>query len=88
MDSEFLKNRKKIIDKIIKLNPNTKPEDYGWRLDGRLEWFCEDGVGHTVYAPDGYFIHGCNGKCKAVKRIDSKKENKLDTEHPGSRFMI
>ena len=38
-----------------------KPEEeFYLRADGRVEWICKHGVGHTVY---GYSIHGCDGCC-------------------------
>jgi hypothetical protein len=35
------------------------------RLDGRIEWICEHGVGHTVWYPEySDDIHGCcSGNC-------------------------
>jgi hypothetical protein len=41
------------------------------RFDGRIEWVCEHGVGHTIWWP-GYpedkkwSIHGCDGCCKEL----------------------
>ena len=35
-----------------------------YRMDGRVEWKCEHGVGHTVYYPEGSDdTHGCDGCC-------------------------
>jgi len=62
-------NKQEIENKFLEKNPDVKKEDIGWRLDGRLEWHCEHGIGHTVYAPDGYFTHGCDGCCKKVKLV-------------------
>lgn len=37
------------------------------RMDGRIEWVCEHGVGHTVHATDkASYIHGCDGCCRNV----------------------
>lgn len=36
------------------------------RADGRIEWVCPHGVGHTIHAPsDGKwaYVHGCDGCC-------------------------
>ncbi len=38
------------------------------RADGRLEWVCEHGIGHTVWYPKGFGskagpVHGCDGCC-------------------------
>lgn len=41
-----------------------------WRMDGRLEWVCKHGVGHTIYVPpehendEAWWAHGCDGCCK------------------------
>lgn len=45
-----------------------KPEsEFLVRMDGRIEWVCEHGVGHTVYADpelgDWGWVHGCDGCC-------------------------
>jgi hypothetical protein len=42
------------------------------RSDGRREWICEHGIGHTVGVPEGkkndeeWWVHGCDGCCKGV----------------------
>jgi len=43
------------------------------RRDGRMEWICEHGVGHTYSAPErlikyGY-IHSCDGCCHKSPRF-------------------
>lgn len=41
-----------------------------FRSDGRLEWICPHGIGHTVQVPAKYkddkswWVHGCDGCCK------------------------
>lgn len=48
-----------------------KKEDLNYRADGRIEWLCEHGVGHTVFAPvDMDFVHGCDGCCKDLEEFD------------------
>lgn len=41
------------------------------RGDGRIEWVCEHGVGHTIWAPkeqgDAGYVHGCDGCCADLK---------------------
>jgi len=46
-----------------------KPEnEFIRRADGRIEWLCEHGCGHTVWYPKGSDdIHGCDGCCKKLK---------------------
>jgi hypothetical protein len=61
----------KLLDSII---PN---RDWGQRLDGRIEWYCKHGIGHTIWWPgdDNNSIHGCDGCCSEfIKKIN--KENK------------
>ena len=37
-------------------------EEFLRRTDGRIEWICEHGVGHTVWYPKGSDnVHGCEG---------------------------
>lgn len=50
---------------------NLIPKDLVTRMDGRIEWICEHGVGHTIYSPTGNYIHGCDGCCT---EIFNKKE--------------
>lgn len=55
---------------------NRPVEEFLDRLDGRIEWTCEHGVGHTVFAPKSMgkagFIHGCDGCCKHIREVDAK----------------
>ena len=51
------------------------------REDGRLEWKCEHGIGHTVYEPDPKmrvgkwaYTHGCDGCCRSDEYKKIKKE--------------
>lgn len=62
--------------KIMKLEEASEKyslpiEELQYRLDGRIEWICEDGVGHTIYAPpwlgDHGYTHGCDGCCSKIK---------------------
>jgi hypothetical protein len=60
----------RIIKRLMEMNPGTKEEDYLVRADGRVEWRCSHGIGHTVYAsPFSDFIHGCDRCCKNIKVI-------------------
>jgi hypothetical protein len=37
------------------------------RADGRIEWICEHGVGHTIWYPEGSNdVHGCDGCCNKL----------------------
>lgn len=60
----------KLIKRILKKYPNSQ---FGRRSDGRLEWFCEHGIGHTISVPEEYkdesawWIHGCDGCCNKLK---------------------
>jgi hypothetical protein len=55
---------------------NKEKFDYNilqYRADGRLEWVCDHGIGHTIDVPEEYahintwWIHGCDGCCKGVR---------------------
>ena len=50
--------RGQVIKKVMELNPHIDQDDLLWRADGRIEWSCGR-CGHTVFSPDGYFVHGC-----------------------------
>ncbi len=55
---------------------------FNWRSDGRLEWLCEHGVGHTVHVPPDkasesvYWEHGCDGCCQ--KKNNSNRPSKSE----------
>lgn len=43
------------------------------RGDGRVEWICEHGVGHTIYNPNYWEdVHGCDGCCSKLKKTKKK----------------
>lgn len=48
----------------------SRPEsEFGYRADGRIEWCCKHGVGHTVWFPkESNVLHGCDGCCKELVR--------------------
>ena len=46
---------------------NLPEEEFRMRLDGRCEWVCEHGVGHTVF---GHGTHGCDGCCSKLEETD------------------
>lgn len=75
-----MKNGKKeldIINEFLDANPEFIETDIEFRADGRLEWFCEHGIGHTVYSKDNFFSHGCDGCCRKVIPLN----NILEHEH-------
>lgn len=62
---EIIFNEK--VDKIIRDSPSDR---INLRMDGRVEWICDHGVGHTIWNPrDGKyaFVHGCDGCCSQLK---------------------
>jgi len=75
-----MKDWGEVWDTIIRINPTLKEGELGLRIDGRVEWQCEHGVGHTVWVEPKYrkqkawWSHGCDNCCikskefKAVKR--------------------
>ena len=54
---------------------------FNYRVDGRIEWICEHGIGHTIICPytkeTWGFTHTCDGCCsrKKTKLIREVKEN-------------
>lgn len=57
---------------FIKRNPQCILKELLWRGDQRLEWHCKHGIGHTVFSPEGYFVHGCDGCCKGLVTFNIK----------------
>ena len=55
------------IKKFLKDNPDIKEDQLNLRADGRVEWICEHGVGHTIYSRNNHYEHGCDGCCKNIK---------------------
>ena len=46
---------------------NLDIKDLNERLDGRIEWVCEHGIGHTIWHPkNSSGVHGCDGCCKKI----------------------
>lgn len=64
----------KVIKRLLKLNPQIKPEDLKWRFDGRLEWICSHKYGHTIYDPCDIFSHGCDGCCCEINPVKLNDE--------------
>jgi hypothetical protein len=42
---------------------NLSEDEFKRRLDGRIEWVCIHGVGHTIWSPNNNYGHGCDGCC-------------------------
>lgn len=54
------------IEHLAKLY-NKPTEEFSRRADGRIEWVCEHGVGHTIWYPKhSDSVHGCDGCCKKL----------------------
>ncbi len=49
---------------MLKLDPEMDTKNLIYRADGRIEYSCEHGVGHTIYSPTGDYVHGCDGCCR------------------------
>ena len=54
---------------FLRRNPQCKREELNWRADGRLEWVCKRGIGHTVFSMEDYWTHGCDGCCKDLVKF-------------------
>ena len=61
-------SRQDIIDKFIKLNPQTKQDKFIYRLDRDcIEWVCpKHGVGHPIWDANNNYVHGCCGCCSSL----------------------
>ncbi len=58
-----------------------KPTQYCFRVDGRIEFLCEPGCGHTIHIPEWiqkskseqqkntWWSHGCDGCCDGVGEL-------------------
>ncbi|MBT3395444.1 hypothetical protein HOA59_00980 [archaeon] len=53
-----------IIEIVMELDPEMDPKNLIYRADGRIEYSCEHGVGHTIYSSQNDYTHGCDGCCK------------------------
>jgi len=51
---------------------NDKKKNIYNRTDGRIEWICEHGVGHTIYSPNNNDVHGCDGCCSKLNHINNQ----------------
>jgi len=58
---------------------NLRYGDNNWLMrDGIIEWICEHGVGHTVWSPHDYNVHGCDGCCRKLLR-DKNGRSKISS---------
>lgn len=75
-------DKENVMERVLKENPYVPSKEFGFRIDGRVEWFCKHGVGHTVFAPIGSdLVHGCDGCCKnvsTIKVVDTSPTTKTD----------
>ena len=62
------------ISNLYKIDKN----EFLTRADGRIEWICEHGVGHTVFNPNDWgeynMTHGCDGCCSKIFKIINTDE--------------
>ncbi len=55
-----------------------KRGDLNFRMDGRVEWVCEHGVGHTIRVPfkyindESWWSHGCDDCCSKNKEVKER----------------
>lgn len=78
-----MKYNKKIYQKIIKEFGGYIQE----REDGRIEWICKHGIGHTIDSPrDGKYeyVHGCDGCCVAIFKFITK----IELENKSKSFIL
>lgn len=78
----LIMRHEEIVKEFLDKNPEFSDMDIDFRSDGRLEWFCEHGIGHTVYSPNDFFSHGCDGCCKNISTVDRFNGFDDDEEKP------
>lgn len=76
---EFLDQQKLVDPRVFELikKYNFPVQDFLVRADGRIEWTCEHGVGHTIAIPEGvegfaesaWWTHSCDSCCQKLKEI-------------------
>lgn len=71
--------QEKQIQQFLKNNPTITKEQLIYRADGRIEWQCPHGIGHTIIVPKQYekeqswWIHGCcHEMCCSKLKITKK----------------
>lgn len=60
------------LERVAKMF-NVEIKTLRYRADGRIEWQCEHGIGHTLWCPKGSSgIHGCCGNtcCSKLRRLN------------------
>ncbi len=70
-----------------------KEGELGLRIDGRIKWICEHGVGHTVWVPpqktkgeeDAWWVHGCDGCCESKECREVEKRLKKALKYVGKK---
>lgn len=62
---------KEIVEKY-----NISESEITIRMDGRIEWICQHGIGHTKWYPKGSSSsHGCDGCCKKLRKNKEEAKN-------------
>jgi hypothetical protein len=69
-DRKLVKSYEGIKHIITVTNPKIDRNNLNIREDGRVEYICNHGVGHTLYSPSEDYTHGCDGCCKDLKVCD------------------
>lgn len=76
----------KIHPKIKEMSEklNRPKEEFQMRFDGRCEWVCEHGVGHTVWAPkeqgEAGYTHGCDGCCSKLNTQQEENDKSVESK--------
>lgn len=77
------------IKKFIRENNIKNPDSkLSFRSDGRIEWICEHGIGHTIFSENNNFVHGCDGCCSKIKFKFKQKDGKMMyLTKPGNKII-
>lgn len=69
-DCDQIKQNKTPTKSDLAKKYNISEDSIQPRSDGRVEWFCEHGVGHPIYVPENLgswgWVHGCDGCCRKL----------------------
>lgn len=76
-----IKSNEKFLEHCVRkwmINSLLDKREFNFRSDGRIEWVCKHGIGHTVWVPKlknkkeekVWWVHTCDGCCKSKEIKD------------------
>lgn len=65
----FEHNTTPTVEEFKKKFGHLEMKNIHFRLDDRVEWICEHGIGHTIFdVANQPRIHGCDGCCSKLEK--------------------